>query len=131
LRQDGKPRALAKVRYSTHRPSAHTIDDLREDEILLTKSIEWAHEAEWRMFENPFNADGDEQPVQDCWPFHVEPDVIDAVIVGARASIDTAIRATEILSYDHYQHVKLLKCFVDDAEFRLRIAPMTESRPTL
>jgi hypothetical protein len=122
LRADGLPRALAKVRYSTHRPSAASIYEVREDELRLTKSVEWMHEKEWRMFESPFNADAESSDATKmCWPFRFDPDVIERVILGARISDDTNLKVQEILAAPEYKHVKIFQCQIDRQQFRLNL----------
>ena len=121
LRQDGRPRSLSKVRYSTHRPSAKTLADLRENEILLTKSLEWAHEREWRLFENPFNADGESKSTAHSWPFDIKANVIAQVVLGARAETSVELKVAGLLAEDRYKHVKFRQGVVDEREFKIHV----------
>jgi len=121
MRRAGKrPRQLAKVRYSTHRPSVAMLSDLREEDMRLTKSVDWMHEQEWRVFESPLNADGEAvDPQATCWPFHFEPEVIDSVVLGARIETHTEKEIRTALAGPGYEHVKLLRCSINPQQFRL------------
>lgn len=124
LRADGRSRQLSKVRYSTHRPTFETKFHAatQEKEIRLTKSVEWMHEKEWRMFESPFNADGDCLDGDEmCWPFRFEPEVVERVILGARINADVETSLRDALSMPEYAHTKLLRCEVHQQQFRLNI----------
>jgi len=120
-RADGRSRHLSKVRYSTHRPSAESVFDVQEQEVRLTKSVEWMHEKEWRMFEAPFNADGDSVDPQNssCWPFRFLPDVVVRVVLGARVSKATEEKIRGIVHTPEYGHVKLIRSVIDERQFRL------------
>lgn len=120
-RADGHPRGLLKVRYTTHRPSGPTIGDLNDEEILLTKSLEWAHEKEWRMFDSPYNArNGPAGGPPKCYPFHFQAAVVREVVVGVRAPVGFRNRMAGLLVEKRYGHVALFQGVIDERQFGLQ-----------
>ena len=120
-------RQLSKVRYSTHRPSYLILADVDVDEVLLTKSIEWAHEKEWRMFDSPRNAHGP-ATLPNCYPFRFQPNAVREVVVGARGSAGSCDCIAAVLRAEHYRHVELFRCVIDERQFRVRRVALQSTR---
>jgi hypothetical protein len=123
-RLDGVPRKLQRVNYSTLRPSVDMLNELREQEMLLTKSVHWQHEREWRMFESPFNSDENDPIAPHVWGFRLEPETMQCVILGARITEPNEGRIREVLADPDLKHVPLFKVELDREEFELRIVPV-------
>src|SRR5262245_60388936 len=49
LKIDSPHRHVARVNYQVERPIKTTFGEITNDELLLTKSVEWADEKEWRI----------------------------------------------------------------------------------
>lgn len=118
-RKDGKPRRLARVVYDEHRPAALFADEVTEEHMLLTKSLCWRHEFEWRMFESPFNSDENQPVVPGVWGFRVDPRAVNCVILGQRIQPDAEQRIRQVLSELEYEHVKLLRIRLHPQRFEL------------
>jgi hypothetical protein len=119
-RLDGTSRKLQRVNYSSQRPAADTVDQLREQEMLLTKSSDWLYEKEWRMFESPFNADENQPVTPGVWGFRLEPSSVERVVIGVRASEETKRRIVSVLKHPDFQHVHLIEAYLDDEEFQIK-----------
>lgn len=115
-------RHLRRVVYRETRPSA-TLVEFDGVDMFLVKSGHWSYEREWRIF----RALSEAEVVIPGEPFEVHlfripPEALQAVILGARASrqtaelIASAIRATSLLS-----HVRLMRAKTDSTHFLLRI----------
>jgi hypothetical protein len=120
-RADGSSRRLERVNYSYLRPRAKTVDEVRDQDMLLTKSDHWRHEKEWRMFEDVFNADENVPVVPGVWEFHFEPKAVDRVLLGARIAHETEQRIRTVLLQPEYHQVKLIRVSIDEREFRLSL----------
>ena len=115
-------RHLRRVVYREARPSA-TLTDLNGVDFFLVKSIHWSYEREWRIFRALSEADVVHVGVPfDTHLFHCPPKALQAVIIGARASVQTTqaiisgVRSNSALS-----HVCLRRARPDDSHFLLRI----------
>lgn len=115
-------RRLRRVVYREARPSA-TLAGLNGVDMFLVKSGHWSYEREWRIFRALSDA---EVPIPgepfDVHLFRIPPNVLQAVILGARASPQTAksivsaLRANSLLS-----HVRLKRAKADSSHFLLHI----------
>ena len=97
------------------------MDEIREQDMLLTKSDHWKHEREWRMFENVFNSDENSPIVPGVWGFRFQSKAVDRVLLGARIAHDTEQRIRKVLVQPEYHHVKLISVLIDEREFRLTL----------
>jgi hypothetical protein len=97
-RLDGSSRNLRRVNYSYLRPAVDTVDELREQEMLLTKSSHWQYEKEWRMFESAFNSDENQSISPGVWGFRLEPDSVERVVLGARIAPETQARIMAVMN---------------------------------
>jgi DUF2971 family protein len=119
-RLDGGSRNLRRVNYSYLRPAVDTVDELGEQEMLLTKSSHWQFEKEWRMFESPFNSD-ENQPIKPgVWGFRLEPDSVERVIFGVRIAPETEARIMAVLNQLEFKHVILIRAYLDHEEFAVK-----------
>jgi len=118
-RADGTSRRLEQVNYSYLRPRAKTPDEIREQDLLLTKSLHWQHEKEWRMFESPFNSDENAPVAEGVWGFRFNPEVVERIVLGARIAQSTEERIRAALAASAYKHVSLIRIHIDDRNFRL------------
>jgi hypothetical protein len=116
-------RHLRRVVYREARPSA-TLVEFDGADIFLVKSGHWSYEREWRIFRALPEAD----VVYPGEPFGVHlfrypPSALQAVILGARSSTQTAeaitaaIRANGALNHIRVKHAK-----PDRSHFLLRIS---------
>lgn len=115
-------RHLRRVIYRDSRPSA-TLAELDGVDMFLVKSSHWSYEREWRIFRPLSDAEvlipGELFGVH---LFRIPPDALQAVILGARASHQTAesiaaaLRANSSLS-----HVRLKRSKTDSSHFLLHI----------
>lgn len=116
-------RHLRRVVYREARPSA-TLAEFDGVDIFLVKSGHWSYEREWRIFRALPEAD----VVCPGEPFGVHlfrfpPSALQAVILGARSSAQTAeaiaaaIRANGALS-----HIRVKRARADNSHFLLRIS---------
>jgi hypothetical protein len=125
-RADGAPRRLGQVNYSYLRPRARTPEDVRDQELFLTKSLHWQHEREWRMFESPFNSDENTPVCEGVWGFRFAPDAVERIVLGCRIAADTEARIRAVSADPAYAHVKLLRMETDERNFR--VVPRLEMR---
>jgi len=106
-----------QVRYSKDRP---TINRLREkssiqmmEKALLTKSIQWDYEYEWRIIHQ----------VAGCGPVSFDHNTLTGIIFGAackQATIDVISAANA----SRKTPLKLSKALADNRHFKLNIIPM-------
>ena len=100
---DSPHRHIAKVNDALEWPSRMTFEEITNDELLLTKSIEWEHEQEWRILDSLFSADCDTtESAPDCWLFKFRRESITQVIVGCRASDGFVKQIEHVLSNEAY-----------------------------
>ncbi len=120
---DSPHRHMDKVKYQVKRPSQVTFEAISNDELLLTKSIEWEYEGEWRILDSLYSADGEmRKDLPDRWPFKFNPKAVKEVIVGCRSG-DLLARIEPILAHPKYRHVNILKAVIDHEDYGLNIVP--------
>lgn len=115
---------VCRVTYAKDRPKRN-VQTLRNVDQFFTKSDEWAHEREWRMFLNLDDAakvtQAEPLPI---YLFALPPSCIADVIIGANASkatVDAILRAIE--ETQALAHVRLLRVVVDPDVYRLMLVP--------
>lgn len=80
--RQGQFRHLGEVQYVEARPIRKLYEQIM-NELLLTKSIEWQYDKEWRFLDSTFEADADPPTkAPHCWPFRFDPQAVSEVIVG-------------------------------------------------
>jgi hypothetical protein len=119
-------RHLRRVVYREARPSA-TLVEFDGVDIFLVKSGHWSYEREWRIFRALSEAEvvipGDPFGVH---LFRIPPRALLAVILGARASLQTAESiASAIRANSSLSHVRLKRARTDSSHFLLRIGDET------
>ncbi len=119
-RLDGTSRRLQRVNYSYLRPAVNTVDERREQDMLLTKSSHWQYEKEWRMFESAFNADENEPIRPGVWGFRLDPASVDRVVLGARITTEADTRILAALDHPDFDHVVRIRAYLDDDEFAVK-----------
>jgi hypothetical protein len=120
----GRFRHLAQVRYLHDRPDRRLERQMAQDELMLTKSVEWHYEAEWRMLDSSFAALGEplgESP--DSWPFALPAAAVSEVIVGCRAGPPLLGALDRALAAPDYAHVRRFRTETDRRKFRLNVLP--------
>jgi hypothetical protein len=124
---DGTLRRLAEMRYSTHRPSTEQVDTDQIDEFLLTKSVDWKHEKEWRLFELSTNTN-DAHRIGDrkCWNLSFAPSAVHSVVVGCRATVETVRRLDAALDHPDFKgplgnRPPLRRVTIDEERFSLNV----------
>lgn len=122
--------AAQKVIYSYDMPKL-TIEDMTKDhfasepfvikkiikEMLLTKSIDWQHESEWRVFllrQNP-DAEFDLRGIS--------AEEIEAVYLGCKMS-DENKKAIITIIKEKLQHVKVYNAIKNDSQFKIDFAEL-------
>jgi len=119
-------RHLRRVVYREARPSA-MLTEFKGVDIFLVKSGHWSYEREWRIFRALSDADSVHTLVPfDIHLFHYPSEALQSVIIGARASAQTAQSiVSAIRSKSSLRHVRLMRARPDDSNFLLRIANET------
>ncbi|MBC7703327.1 MAG: DUF2971 domain-containing protein [Rhodoferax sp.] len=115
-------RHLRRVIYREARPSA-TLQDFEGVDVFLVKSGHWAYEREWRIFRALSEAavvyPGTPHPAH---LFRFPPSALQAVILGARSSAETAAAVIEaIRASAELSHVKIKRARPDASHFLLQI----------
>lgn len=120
---DDEFRHLRRVIYREARPSA-VLTDFEGIDVFLVKSGHWAYEREWRIF----RALSEASVVYPGAPFSTHlfrfpPSALQAVVLGARSSVETASTiAAAIRENAELSHVKLKRAKLDRSDFLLRIS---------
>lgn len=115
-------RRLRQVDYRETRPSGMLVE-LEEVAMFLVKSTHWRYEREWRIFRALSEADKvvSGNPF-DIHLFRIPLSALQAVILGARASLETVGKVTSILRANaSLRHVRLKRARADSSHFLLRI----------
>jgi hypothetical protein len=120
-----------RVEYVEHMPSIFDDDSFSDflagygtmeprkimDAIIYTKSRQWGHEHEWRVY----SGDGrtPTAPYEDC-PFGANE--LDGVIFGMRTAQRDRTAVLRMIK-DGYQHAELLQATANRNEYELTISP--------
>lgn len=112
---------VRKVQYSEYRPST-TIEFFLSPRTLLTKSVEWKYEQEWRMLvdlarfaHRPVSSGG-----QEIHLVSLPPECITGVILGSRMPEETRARIDDLVAKDpRYAHVTVRCAELDGDKFGL------------
>ena len=97
---------------------------MAQDELMLTKSVEWHYEAEWRMLDSSWAAvDGPLETSPYSWPFVLEAPAVHEVIIGCRAKQALVDDLTDALETPDYAHVCVRHTIIDSAKYRLNVSP--------
>jgi hypothetical protein len=111
---------LQKIVYTQERPKT-VVSELDFVKILLTKSLSWEYEREWRVIK-PLN-DADRILPGNPLPIHLfdfPPQSIRSVILGKRMPKPTQLWFHEkIKLHNTHRHVKLLFAHLDEQQYRL------------
>jgi hypothetical protein len=122
----GRFRHLAQVRYLHDRPTAPLERQVITDELMLTKSVEWHYEAEWRMIDSCWDACGGPLEVSPhSWPFPLDPAAVREVIIGCRSRQELVDDLAEALDTPAYAHVSVRRTAIDLAKYRLNVSEPT------
>lgn len=128
----GDTRTCARVVYQEHRPTAPHCDELTNEQVLFTKSRQWAYEAEWRIKDTLYSADadyavnrfGERSDGDPHWTFAIRTDAVREVIVGCRAETALLTELESVLAEPDYHHVRLLQAVPDARTYDLRFEPI-------
>lgn len=114
-------RHLRKVIYSEIRPISEAVEEYSSADFMLTKSIEWAYEKEWRIAKPAKEAQKTIPALPyDICLFDMPASAIKRVILGARVnpedrdSIKNTLRTTP-----HLRHIRLQQASLDERRFAL------------
>ena len=115
-------RHLRRVIYREARPSA-VLTDFEGVDVFLVKSGHWAYEREWRIFRALSEAavvyPGTPHPAH---LFRFPPSALQAVILGARSSAETAAAVIDAIRANaELSRVKIKRARPDASHFLLRI----------
>ena len=121
-RKDGAVRNCQRVLYTSDRPKRETLTDLTVEEAFYTKSPDWAHEREWRIFDSVFHADHElTVDGQRVFLFRFDPRAVHEVILGTRMPKDSVNALLEALKRPDYQHVRLKRAELHQDQFRVDV----------
>jgi len=115
---------LRKVIYSEIRPIFEAVEEYSSADVMLTKSIEWAYEKEWRIAKPAKEA----QKTIPAFPydiclFDMPATAIKRVILGARVSSEDVDRIRNIIrSIPHLRHIRLQQASLDERRFALNFS---------
>jgi len=111
---------LRKVKYVDQRPNLPMIE-LTGDDVLLTKSSQWAYENEWRILRPLQEADEViEASPQSIHLFSFPPEMVREVILGYRISDELRSKITQVVKGDEkYHDVQVLQAKPDEQEFKV------------
>jgi hypothetical protein len=114
-------RVFSRVTYAEERPSKPVAADLTDDEVWLTKSVQWKHEDEWRLIDSEYAADEDRpaDPDGNHWRFDIAPGAVHEAILGCRADRRLELDVMNVLRSPDYSHVRLCRMEDDDRHYRL------------
>jgi hypothetical protein len=122
---------LRDVKYSKKRPMlpADGLDSLNTDgmntwneNILFTKSEDWAYEQEMRILASPSSADH-RMPGNNGWDvclYSFDSHAIKEIIVGSRASVETQNKLSQIW-LNQYQDAEMLTSTISPTDFSVEI----------
>jgi hypothetical protein len=120
---EGRFRHLAQVQYLHDRPTSQLDRLVLTDALMLTKSVEWHYEAEWRMLDSAWASCGDPLPDNPySYPFPLAPAAVREVIVGCRAGDSLVAELNEALAVPAYSHVCMRRTAIDRERFRLNVS---------
>jgi Protein of unknown function (DUF2971) len=95
-----------------------TLEPRTLDRLVYTKSIEWAHEREWRIY----SGDGRDANAQyEDIAFHQRE--LEAVIFGCRMPTEDRNAFSELIG-ESYPGAEILQVQRDERDFRLNIVPL-------
>jgi tetratricopeptide (TPR) repeat protein len=112
---------LRRVKYTRDRPQTR-IEHFREANVLLTKSVEWRYEREWRMLVDlaryPCNAR--DEAGQEIHLVALPPECLTGVILGARMPDDTREEVRSFVASDpRYKHLTIQCAELEPDKFDL------------
>lgn len=119
-------RHLKKVEYRNIRPNQ--AKDYSVVDVLLTKSKEWEHEQEWRIFRMAKDADEVKDPdaPYPVYLFRFPPEAIVEVILGRNMSEENREGILSIVkNSSHLHHVSLLQACLVDEDYQIRFKKIT------
>lgn len=105
---------LRRVKYEKRSSLGRSLLDLDGGDLLLTKSLDWSHECEWRMLAS-LEAAASSKVVggETIYLFAIPPSAITGVILGARISDELEKNILAILRSENFSHVRLYKSELD------------------
>jgi hypothetical protein len=104
---------VRRVEYTRQRPST-PIESFVGPRTLLTKSVEWRYEREWRMLARVPHRAGEVHLVA------LPPSCITGIILGARMPEETRDELCALVTSDpRYAHVTVRDAVLDPQEFKL------------
>lgn len=112
-------RHLRKVSYSMNRPAINLSQETGEN-ILFTKSEEWAYEEEWRMLMPLKMASTTiESPESSVHLFRFPSQAIRSVIFGCRIKKHTQEEILKALDTEEMRHVKTYKSTINQQHYKI------------
>lgn len=119
---------VRKVQYSTERPVT-TIGGFLGPHSLLTKSVHWEYEQEWRMliylpkFTHETVTVGDEE----IHLVSIPPTCISGIILGSRMPEERKAEIVEVLTRDNrFSHVEMMQAELHPRKFALNFRGLPE-----
>src|SRR5262249_54480917 len=112
-------------------PKAEHAVSLSAIDVFLTKSEEWAYEAEWRLIDLVVDLTSFEQwfSIHAPYPLHLRQfprSAVKEIILCVRSSAETKQAAADIRR-ESYPHATLLQATLDEREFKLNFVQVEET----
>ncbi len=121
LSKDDEFHHVRRVTYARDRPGTR-VDSFRAARILLTKSIEWRYEREWRMLVDftRFAHEVVKTGTQAIRVVPLPPECITGVVLGARMPEETREQVCSVITADpRYTHVAVCGSELDSTAYRV------------
>lgn len=105
---------LRQVKYAERSSMGRTLFDLDGDDLLVTKTLSWSYEREWRMLA-PLDAAESCRKIngEAVYLFSVPALAITGVVLGARVADKVADEVAELLRLEHFRHTQLYRAELD------------------
>lgn len=105
---------LRQVKYAERSSMGRTLFDLDGDDLLVTKTLSWSHEREWRMLA-PLDAAESSREIngEAVYLFSVPALAITGVVLGARVADKVVDEVAELLRLEHFRHTQLYRAELD------------------
>ncbi|WP_085908873.1 DUF2971 domain-containing protein [Kiloniella majae] len=116
------------VLYSEKRPSLE-FSDLDGTILLLTKSLDWGYEKEWRVIK-PISSGSQSNLNKNVYLFDLPADAIQGIILGANMGNDQRQQVENIIiSNDRYAHIKVKEAQLQANSYSLKVRHINFRKP--
>ncbi len=117
-------RSLRKVNYSNQRPSRY-LSEYNEYDVLLTKSLEWKYENEYRMI-LPLT-DATKNINDEIYLFKYPKEIVRSLYFGVNMNSKNKKKILNLIKNDEeLNHIQLFQAFPSDKYYRVEFKPYSE-----